>query len=91
MRVEPDRQDHYRSETPACHRCGIPLLDETQFCPYCERWLDDGGEAPRRLTDPIPHVVHRATRVSERALLTAGFVLFAAVAVACLVVALVAA
>lgn len=87
MRVEPDRQGHHSSEAPACHRCGIPLLEESTFCPYCERWLDDSGEGPRatRWTDGAPRL---ALRVTERALLTIGFVFFAAVAAVCVVAAL---
>ncbi len=87
MRVEPDRQGHHSSEAPACHRCGVPLLAETTFCPYCERWLDDPGDRPRaaRWTDGAPHL---ASRLTERALLTIGFVFFAVVAVVCVAVAL---
>ena len=52
MRVESDRQGHHSSETPACHRCGVPLLADTTFCPYCERWLDEGsGRGARRRSD----------------------------------------
>lgn len=83
MRVEPDRQGHYSSEAPACHRCGVPLLEETTFCPYCERWLDDAADGPRA---SIKTGV--AGRITERTLLTVGFVFFAVVSAVCVVAAL---
>ena len=83
VRVEPDRQGHHSSEAPACHRCGVPLLEETTFCPYCERWLDDAGDRPRASRRPGV-----ASRITERTLLTIGFVFFAAVAAVCVAVAL---
>jgi hypothetical protein len=87
VRVEPDRQGHHSSEAPACHRCGVPLLEETTFCPYCERWLDDPGDPPRaaRWADGAPHF---ASRLTERALLTIGFVFFSVVAAVCVAAAL---
>lgn len=87
MRVEPDRQGHHSSEAPACHRCGVPLLAETTFCPYCERWLDDPADPDRatRWADRAPHFVSRLT---ERALLTIGFVFFSVVAAVCVAAAL---
>jgi hypothetical protein len=87
VRVEPDRQGHHSSEAPACHRCGIPLLEETTFCPYCERWLDDTRDQPRsaRWTGTVPGF---AARLTERTLLTIGFVFFAVVAAVCVVAAL---
>ena len=87
MRVEPDRQGHHSSEAPACHRCGVPLLEETTFCPYCERWLDDVGDRPRetRWTDGGTHL---ASRLTERTLLAIGFVFFAVVAAVCVAAAL---
>lgn len=88
MRVEPDRQGHHSSEAPACHRCGVPLLEETTFCPYCERWLDDSGEGPRaarRWSDSQPGI---GAYITERTLLTVGFVFFAVVAAICVAVAL---
>jgi hypothetical protein len=86
MRVEPDRQGHHSSEAPACHRCGVPLLEDTTFCPYCERWLDEPGPVRRR--DVGNRVGGRLAVVTERALLTAGFVFFAAVAIICVAAAL---
>lgn len=89
MRVEPDRQGHYSSEAPACHRCGIPLLEETRFCPYCERWLDDAGDQPRRTRRlDTARLADWTAMFTERALLTAGFVFFAAVAAVCVAAAL---
>lgn len=86
MRVEPDRQGHHSSEAPVCHRCRLPLLEESTFCPYCERWLDD--------TDPVR--MERAgslglsgRSVSERTLLTAGIVFFGVLAAVCVALALV--
>jgi hypothetical protein len=86
MRVEPDRQGHHSSEAPACHRCGVPLLADTTFCPYCERWLDEPGPVRRR--DTAGRSGGRLAVVTERALLTVGFVFFAAVAIICVVAAL---
>lgn len=90
MRVEPDRQGHHSSEAPACHRCGVPLLADTTFCPYCERWLDDASEPQRRphRTQDAPASGGLAAFLTERVLLTAGFVFFAAVAAVCVAAAL---
>lgn len=82
MRVESDRQGHHSSEAPACHRCGIPLLEESTFCPYCERWLDD---TPHRTG--ANSVLHAASSMGQRTLLAAGAVFFAIVAFGCLVAA----
>ncbi len=81
MRVESDRQGHHSSEAPACHRCGVPLLEDATFCPYCERWLDDA-----RHGTGIPAAPH-ATSLGQRTALTIGSVLFAAAAFACLIAA----
>ena len=87
VRAESDLQGHHRSETPACHRCGLPLLAEARFCPYCERWLDEGGLprilAKRRDEDGI----RRFVGVSERVLLVVGLTLFTLVAAAGIVAA----
>lgn len=63
------------------------MLEETTFCPYCERWLDDAGDQPRatRWTDGAPRF---ASRLAERTLLTIGFVFFAVVAAVCVAAAL---
>ncbi|MGD9695799.1 MAG: hypothetical protein AB7V42_09085 [Thermoleophilia bacterium] len=87
MRAEHDLQGHHRSETPACHRCGLPLLAEARFCPYCERWLDEGG-LPRlliRRRDRAP--ARRIAGLSERVLLVLGLTFFTLVAAASIVAA----
>jgi uncharacterized Zn finger protein (UPF0148 family) len=90
MRVESDRQGHHSSEAPACHRCGIPLLEESTYCPYCEQWLDDAAERQAaRGNDGHRSPTALFGRINERAVLTAGFVFFAAVAAACLIIAIV--
>ena len=90
MRAESDLQGHHRSdEAPACHRCGLPLLAEAEFCPYCEWWLNEGalsrlfgyrmagGRASGR----------RLAGVPERLLLGAGLAVFGLVAAASLAAA----
>jgi hypothetical protein len=63
-------------------------LEETRFCPYCERWLDDSAEEPRRPRRG-DHVAGGVTAlITERALLTVGFVFFALLAVVCTAAAL---
>jgi hypothetical protein len=87
VRAESDLQGHHRSETPACHRCGLPLLADASFCPYCERWLDE-GTLPRilkRRTDGAPR---RWAGVSQRMLLAVGVTLFTLVAAVSIVAAL---
>ena len=42
VRAKHDIQDNHRSEAPACHRCGLPLLADSEYCPFCERWLAEG-------------------------------------------------
>ncbi len=89
MRAESDLQGHHRSEAPACHRCGLPLLAEARFCPYCERWLDEGG-LPRLLTKrrgTEDREGRRLAGVSERLLLVVGLTLFTLVAAASIVAA----
>jgi hypothetical protein len=89
VRAESDLQGHHRSETPACHRCGLPLLAEARFCPYCERWLDEGGVLrpfTRRRTG-VDDGVRRVAGVSERLLLVIGLTLFTLVAAASIVAA----
>jgi hypothetical protein len=89
VRAESDLQGHHRSEAPACHRCGLPLLAEARFCPYCERWLDEGGLprllAKRRGRDDRDG--RRLAGVSERLLLVVGLTLFTLVAAASIVAA----
>jgi hypothetical protein len=89
VRAESDLQGHHRSEAPACHRCGLPLLAEARFCPYCERWLDEGG-LPRLLTKrrgSDERGGRRLAGVSERLLLVVGLTLFTLVAAASIVAA----
>lgn len=87
VRAESDLQGHHRQETPACHRCGLPLLAEARFCPYCERWLDEGG-LPRLLSSRRGEDgVRRLAGVSERLLLAVGLTLFTLVAAASIVAA----
>jgi hypothetical protein len=66
----------------------VPLLAETTFCPYCERWLDDARERPRKTRRDGSGVAGLTAFLTERALLTAGFVFFAAVAAVCIAAAL---
>jgi hypothetical protein len=80
LRVEHDRQGHHRSEAPACHRCGVPLMVDARFCPYCERWLDEGGLIRILRRGRSPGEGGWAELFSERALLTLGTVFFALVA-----------
>jgi hypothetical protein len=87
VRAESDLQGHHRSETPACHRCGLPLLAEARFCPYCERWLDEGG-LPRLLaTRRGEDGVRRIGGIPERLLLAVGLTIFTLVAAASIVAA----
>lgn len=91
MRAESDLQGHHRSETPACHRCGLPLLAEARFCPYCERWLDEGGLSrllARRRGAAEGRGARRIAGVSERLLLVVGLTLFTVVAAASVVAAI---
>lgn len=90
MRAESGLQGHHRSETPACHRCGLPLLADASFCPFCERWLDESrlGRLLHR------HGAHSradgrvAASATERALLAVGVGVFALVATVSLILAL---
>jgi hypothetical protein len=89
VRAESDLQGHHRSEAPGCHRCGLPLLADAQFCPYCERWLDEGG-LPRLLTRRrgAPRADRRIAGVPERVLLVVGLTVFTLLAAASIVAAL---
>ena len=90
MRTESDVQGDFRSEAPACHRCGLPLLADAQFCPYCERWLDESAVARvlgrRRAAVGAPR---RIAGVSERILLSVGAVVFTLAAITSIVIALI--
>lgn len=91
MRAESDLQGHHRSDAPGCHRCGLPLLADAEFCPYCERWLDEGG-LPRLLTKrrsgPTRREGRRVAGVPERVLLVVGLTVFTMLAAASIVAAL---
>lgn len=86
MRAESDLQGHHRSEAPGCHRCGLPLLADARFCPYCERWLDE-GTLPRLLARRRAGAGagRHIAGVSTRAWLVVGMVLLALVAVGSIV------
>jgi hypothetical protein len=90
LRAKHDIQGNYRSETPACHRCGLPLLADSEYCPFCERYLSEGamarllgGRGARRLAPGE----RRILGIPEHTLLAVGVVVLAAIAVASLVVA----
>jgi hypothetical protein len=87
VRAESDLQGHHRSGTPGCHRCGLPLMVDATYCPYCERWLE---ESPiRRLLAGRGTLTGAAAR--ERLLLVVGLLVFGLVAAACIVAAVIAA
>ncbi len=79
----PDRGPR-RSQTHDCEHCGLPLLGEADFCPYCERWQDDSG-VPRVLTTRSREGTRRFAGLSERMLLAAGVAVFTIVAAASVV------
>lgn len=85
MRAESDLQGHHRSGTPGCHRCGLPLMVDATYCPYCERWLE---ESPIRRLLAGRHALHGAA-ARERLLLVAGLVVFGLVAAACIIAAVI--
>ena len=87
MRAESDLQGHHRSEAPACQHCGLPLLAEADFCPFCERWLDESR---------IGRLLHRHAQgggapapARERVLLLCGVGVFGLVALASILFAVV--
>jgi hypothetical protein len=65
-------------------------MADVRFCPYCERWLDE-GPLRRLMTSwrrPRAEVsTRRIAGVSERVILTAGLVVFGLVAATCIVAA----
>lgn len=87
MRPESDVQGNHRSEAPACHRCGLPLLEDAEYCPFCERWLDE-STVTRVLGRRRGGGGRRVAGVSERALLLVGATVFAVVALAGVIAAL---
>lgn len=87
VRPKHNIQDHHRSEAPACHRCGLPLLHDAEFCPYCERFLDEGrsrafGRRLRLTSGP------RVLGIPQRLLLAIGVVAFGLAAILSAVLAL---
>lgn len=91
MRAKHDIEGNHRSEAPACHRCGLPLLADSEYCPFCERYLTEGTVtrilgSRRAGTSRVGrgHSVH----LSERTLLIAGTAVFTLVAIVSVVVAL---
>ncbi|MEQ8834994.1 MAG: hypothetical protein RIB67_11210 [Miltoncostaeaceae bacterium] len=89
MRAESDLQGNHRSEAPACHHCGLPLLEEAGFCPFCERWQDESriGRLLNRAGPPVAEA-RRVGGSSERVLLLIGLGVFAIVAAVSIVVAI---
>lgn len=79
----PDRGPR-RSQTHDCEHCGLPLLGEADFCPYCERWQDDAA-TPRLFTGRSRERSRRFAGLSERMLLVVGLAAFTAVAAASVV------
>jgi len=88
VRTESDLQGHHRPDAPGCHRCGLPLLETTDFCPYCERPVNEGAISRLVHWRPAHTGEVRRPMVTETRLLAVGFVLFAVVAAAALVAAL---
>ncbi|MCB0872913.1 MAG: hypothetical protein KDC36_06005 [Thermoleophilia bacterium] len=82
MRPERGVQGHHRSETPVCYRCSLPLLDDAEYCPYCEQPLDLDREFSQL------EVTGRDRRVPQRVLLALGLVVLSALAVVTFVLAL---
>ncbi len=91
VRPEHDIQGNHRSEAPACHRCGLPLLDDAEYCPYCERYLDEGAVSRilgrRRPVAAIGHA-RRIAGVPERLLLLVGAGVFTLAAIISIIAAL---
>ncbi len=88
MRTESDLQGHYRSDAPGCHRCGLPLLEAADYCPYCERPVNEGALSRLVHWRPSHAGDVRRPMITETRLLAAGFVIFAIIAAAALVAAL---
>ena len=61
MRAKHDIQGNHRSEAPACHRCGLPLLADSEYCPFCERWLAEGAVTRRWPGTAAPGAHHPAS------------------------------
>jgi hypothetical protein len=88
VRTESDLQGHHRPDVPGCHRCGLPLLESSTFCPYCERSIHEGRVARIVHWRPAHSGEVRRPVVTETRALAVAFVLFAVIAAAALVAAL---
>ncbi len=88
VRTESDLQGHHHADAPGCHRCGLPLLASTDFCPYCERSIHEGAISRLAHWRPAQMGEIRRPMITETRLLAAGFVIFALIAAASLVAAL---
>jgi hypothetical protein len=91
VRAKHDIEGNHSSETPACHRCGLPLLAGSEYCPFCERALVEGTVARllghRGLLHPAPG--ERAVLgVPQRVLFAVGALTCLGIAVACIVLAI---
>ena len=88
VRTESDLQGPHHADAPGCHRCGLPLLASTDFCPYCERSIHEGAISRIAHWRPAQMRDIRRPMITETRLLAAGFVVFALIAAASLVAAL---
>jgi hypothetical protein len=91
VRAKHDLEGNHRSEAPACHRCGLPLLADSEYCPFCERWLTEGA-VTRILGNRRTRSRHIGERqligIPEHIVLMIGAVLFALIAIISVVVAI---
>lgn len=90
MRAKHDIEGNHRSEAPACHRCGLPLLADSEYCPFCERWLAEGTMTRllgNRRSRRVSTGERRLIGISEQTLLVVAGLLFALLAIASVVVA----
>jgi hypothetical protein len=91
VRAKHDIEGNHRSEAPACHRCGLPLLADSEYCPFCERWLTEGtvtrilGNRRTRHAQPGER---RLAGIPEHTVLMIGAALFALIAIISVVVAI---
>ncbi|MSO43911.1 MAG: hypothetical protein EXQ74_01160 [Thermoleophilia bacterium] len=88
MRTESSLQGHHRPDARGCHRCGLPLLETSTFCPYCERPIHEGTLSRIVKWRPARIGEIRPPMVTETRVLATLFVVFAVVAAASLVAAL---
>lgn len=91
VRTKSDLEWSNHPGSPGCHRCGLPLLEDASYCPYCERRLRENavvrvverGRALVRSADG-----RRILGLPERAFYAAGALTFAGLAIASAVLAL---